>query len=130
MYHSASRRMSLSLLCLAVAVISATAGPVSIYTVSGVSVHVAPSGSFTIRTVNPAWQFGGSVGTPLSSIASASGTDSVGPYTEITFAYTVDGPRRGAIRAYSDRQGVLFTDYYDSSVPNDSPFPVLSQYPS
>src|SRR5271165_2914190 len=106
MYHSASRRMALSLVCLAVAVTYGTAGTVSIYTASGISVQVAPSGSFTISTVNPAWTFGGSVGKPLSSIAGASGTDSVGPYTEITFSYTVDGPRRGAIRAYGDRQGV------------------------
>ena len=130
MYQSASRRMGLSLFCLALAVATGTAGTVSIYTASGVFVQVAPSGSFTISTLNPAWQFGGSVGRPLSSIASASGTDSVGPFTEITFAYTVDGPRRGAIRAYSDRQGVLFTDYYDSGAPNDSPFPALSQYPA
>jgi hypothetical protein len=125
MYHYASRRISLSLVCLA----AAAAGTATFHSPSGVSIQVAPTGSYTISTSSPAWTFGGNVGRPLSSITTASGTDSVGSYTEITFSYLVDGPRRGAIRAYADRSAVLFTDYYDSNVPNDSPFPVLAQYP-
>jgi len=113
-------------LFLAASVLARTA---SIYSPSGITVSVVSNGSYSIGVASPAWQFGGSVGHPVSLIASSSGTDSIGIYTQISFSYTVDGPRRGAIRAYSDRKAVLFIDTYDSGAANGSPFPVLAQYP-
>jgi hypothetical protein len=128
MYFPASRGASVLLVCLASAV-GASADAVSVYSPAGMSIQVADDGAYTIGILDPAWQFGGNVGQPLSALASAQGSDSVGPYTEITFAYSVDGPRRGALRAYSNLKAVLFTDSYDSSAANASPFPVLTQYP-
>src|SRR5450755_3656679 len=101
MYHSTARRICLSLVTLALAADLATAKITSAYSPAGFTVSVNTTGAFTIGINQPAWQFAGNVGQPLSSVASASGTDTVGPYTELTFSYTVDGPRRGAIRAYS-----------------------------
>ncbi|HME09501.1 MAG TPA: hypothetical protein VKG25_20745 [Bryobacteraceae bacterium] len=114
--------------CLFIAV-SATAEAASIYSPAGISVTVSATGSYAINVTSPAWQFAGGVGHPVSSIATGGGSDSIGPFAQITFAYTVDGPRRGTIRAYSNRKAVLFIDSYDSSAANGSPFPVLSQYP-
>ena len=102
----------------------------SVYSPAGVTISVASNGSYSIGVASPAWQFGGSVGHPISSIATSSGADSIGIYTQITFSYTVDGPRRGTIRAYSGRKAVMFVDSYDSSAANGSPFPVLAQYPN
>ena len=128
MYNFGVRWTSVCLVCLLPAlVISAQAA--SVYSASGVTVTVASNGAYSIGVDSPAWQFGGSVGQPVSAILSSSGTDSIGPYSQITFSYTVDGPRRGIIRAYAARKAVMFIDSYDSSAANGSPFPVLAQYP-
>lgn len=130
MYHSASRWTRLSQVCLALVATVTTAGAASVYSPAGFSIQVLASGSFTINTDYPAWKFGGTVGRPVSSIATTSGADPVGSFVEITFSYVVDGPRRGAIRAYLDRKAILFTDFYDYDAPNGSPFPLLTQYPA
>lgn len=96
---------------------------------NGLMVSVDPGGSYDIQLQQPAWDFGGILGAPLSNIAVAAGTDRVGDYREIAFDFQTDAPRHAAIRAYQNEPAILFTLSCPAGAPNSLPFPVLSRYP-
>ncbi len=96
----------------------------------GLAVSVAPSGSFSIAVHDPAWQFGGSVGYPLTNLATTSSVDAAGHYSEISFDFQADVARHGAIRAYWNRTAVLFTLTAPAGATNGFSFPNLHTYPS
>ncbi|MGA7236438.1 MAG: hypothetical protein WBY44_12205, partial [Bryobacteraceae bacterium] len=95
----------------------------------GLTVSVDPKGSYSITVPDPAWQFGGSVGYPLTNLATVSGVDPAGHYSEIAFDFTPDAQRHGAIRAYWNRTAVLFTLTCSSPASNNYSFPNLRTYP-
>ena len=95
----------------------------------GLTVTVESSGAYNIAIANPAWNFGGRTGFPLFNISSASGTDAMGPYNEISFDFQSDAPRHAAIRAYFNQKAVLFSAGNPFDSPNTFSFPSLSQYP-
>jgi hypothetical protein len=66
----------------------------------------------------------------LSNLAVAGGTDGVGSYNQISFDVPTGTPSHGAIRAYVDRQAVLFSLTYDAAAPNASSFPAFTGYPA
>jgi hypothetical protein len=77
------------------------------------------------------WTFSGSLGTNAQSTHADSGTDNLGIYEEIAFAYTIQGtPRAAAIRLYPNRPVVLFFSIYNATAANAAPFPTISTYPS
>ena len=52
------------------------------------------------------------------------------PTPKSSFDYTADAPRHASIRAYANRQAVLFSIQYLAAAANVAPFPMLSRYPS
>src|SRR5690242_21953884 len=69
---------------------------------SGITASVTPVGHYQIQTQQPAWTFTGTVGHPLTSQTSSTGTDSIGQYQEIAFGYTDTVQRSASIRAYQN----------------------------
>ncbi len=103
---------------------------VSAQGLNGLTVSVNSSGAYDILFAAPAWRFGGDIGSPLSNLTQAAGSDALGPYAEVTFDYALDAPRHAGIRVYSNRQAVLFSVQYLAAAANVAPFPTLSRYPS
>src|SRR5258708_12123427 len=111
------------LVCLVFEIfISSAFAATTIQSATGVSVSVDPSGSYTISTSEPAWSFGGELGTELTSISVNGGSDAVGAYSEISFDYTAEAARHASIRAYPDQSAILFPFNYLPPPPNSSPF--------
>jgi hypothetical protein len=95
----------------------------------GLSVGVASNGTYVITSTDPAWTFAGSVGT-LSSLATNSGTDNIGSYSEINLGYNATVGHLAGIRLYDGKPVVLFSDTALANGPNDLAFPRLATYPS
>jgi hypothetical protein len=95
----------------------------------GLTVSVDPSGSYDISIPGLAWDFGGTAGYPLSNLAVASGTDTAGTFSEISFDFKSDAPHHAAIRSYWDHRAVLFSVSNSAASANAIQFPNLSRYP-
>jgi hypothetical protein len=91
----------------------------------------AGQGNYTIVFQHPAWTFGGTVGFPVAITGKSTGSDKLGSYGEIGFAYNDgEGPETASIRAYDNTPVVLFTvNYGGPSAHNIPRFPRLSTYP-
>jgi hypothetical protein len=88
---------------------------------SGITATVSSNGTYTIQTSQPAaWTFTGSVGHPVTSQSTTSGSDAIGAYQEVDFNYTDTVSRSASIRVYQDSPNVLFTSTTHSSVANSS----------
>src|SRR5260370_16737998 len=97
------------LVCLVFEIfISSGFAATTIQSATGVSVSVDPSGSYTISTSEPAWSFGGELGTELTNISVNGGSDAVGASTEISFDSTAAATRPAPIRPYPDHTPTLF----------------------
>ena len=101
----------------------------SIQGANGLTVVVSSTGSYSILTTNPSWQFSGNAGALLTNMTSTQGSDAMGPYSEIDFSYTLDAPRQASMRAYLNHMAVLFSATYNGPAANVAPFPMLTQYP-
>ena len=78
-------------------------------TASGITATVNADGSYQIHTQQPAaWTFTGTVGRPLTSQGNTSGTDAIGQFQEVDFAYTDSVRRTASIRVYQNTPVVLF----------------------
>ncbi|HVA92182.1 MAG TPA: hypothetical protein VNL71_20340 [Chloroflexota bacterium] len=97
--------------------------------ISGLTLRVDPRGAYTITARRPAWTFTGATGGPLSALATHTGSDRLGRYTEVSFSQGTSASLRAGIRLYAARAAVLFTLRY--LVPNAAPvqFPILATYP-
>jgi hypothetical protein len=76
-----------------------------------------------------AWEFQGSIGSPLTNLQVGTGADGVGGYSEISFDVPSNAARHASIRSYSDRRDVMFTVSYPASAPNGFSFPNWTRYP-
>ncbi len=101
-----------------------------VQTPNGTTISADPGGAWSVTFANSAFQFGGSTGVPLANLASVGDTDAIGPYVEISFDYTLDAPRHASIRAYQNRQAVLFSIQFPAGTANVAPFPTFTTYPS
>jgi hypothetical protein len=97
---------------------------------SGARISIDAQGRYTVTFPRPAWTFGGSVGVAPSHVTNGTGSDRLGAYSEVTFAYADPAAKTAGIRAYLGAPVVLFTVSYDAASPNTSPFPKLSTVPS
>jgi hypothetical protein len=101
---------------------------------SGVSASLQANGNWSVFVPAQSWTFSGSLGANAPGAHADSGTDDLGSYQEIAFAYSVSGnPRAGAIRLYPDRPVVMFFAIYNSYAgvaPNTAPFPAIRSYPA
>ena len=98
---------------------------------TGIGLSVKLNGSFEVTSQIPAWQFGGSVGSPVSNLASRRGRDLAGDYREIEFKYqpTKSATRLGAIRVYDHRPVVVFRLKFLTPGKITESFPSISSYP-
>src|SRR5580704_5106220 len=74
---------------------------------SGISVLVNTNGDYEVRSREPAWTFGGNVGSPVQGIETATGQDAIGAYREVTFHWAAQFS--AGVRSYNDRPAVLFS---------------------
>ncbi|MFC0542783.1 hypothetical protein [Kutzneria chonburiensis] len=127
-------KLTLPVAALLVAGLACTGGTASAQTppakvaASGITASVAADGSYQLHTTQPAaWTFTGGVGHPVTSQSNASGSDAVGPYQEIDFAYTDSVRRTASIRVYQNTPVVLFSATNTTSAANTgTPFPSLA----
>ncbi|MGZ4202551.1 MAG: hypothetical protein ACXVRH_10890, partial [Thermoleophilaceae bacterium] len=94
------------------------------------TLHVDPSGSWSVTFLDPAWTFSGSVHGPVSNLHESSGMDAVGAWHEVAFDYADPTARSGAIRAYAGRPVVLFSAGFPVETANHAAFPSISSYPA
>jgi hypothetical protein len=93
-------------------------------------VNVDDQGNYSIVFEHPAWTFAGSLGVPATSIANGSGTDAIGAYHEVTFAFTDSSAKTAGIRVYDQLPAAVLTENYVAATTNDSPpFPTFATYP-
>lgn len=94
------------------------------------TLHVDPSGSWTVTFLDPAWTFSGSVHGQVSNIQESSGVDALGAWHQVVFDWADPTARSGAIRAYAGRPVVLFSAGFPVETANQRPFPAISSYPA
>ena len=90
------------------------------------------TGNYEVVTRNPAWKFAGHFEVPITNAAVNRGSDSIGSFQQITFAWqSAQSPMRGQIRLYDKNPLVLFAD--TCSLPVDAapaPFPSFTRLPA
>ncbi|HUZ46202.1 MAG TPA: hypothetical protein VMW54_06155 [Terriglobia bacterium] len=99
---------------------------------TGIAVHLnKTSGQYQIVSQDPAWSFGGSLGSGASSVRKATGHDRVGAYREIAFTWrSGELPLRGIIRLYQNQRLLLFRyTYLKPASPPAVAFPSFTQIP-
>ena len=90
----------------------------------------AATGEYAVTTQTPAWTVGGTLPTPLEAVKTEHGTDAIGSFSAIAFAWHDGGRRSGSIRIYDARPLALFSVKYDDAVDRSPPaFPVLTKLP-
>jgi hypothetical protein len=92
---------------------------------------VDADGSYSITFRSPAWTFAGTLGAPATQISKASGSDAVGPYHEVTFAFTDTSAKTGGIRVYDAVPAAVLTETFVAATANPTlPFPTFATYPT
>ena len=89
------------------------------------------NGHYEIRQDNPAWEFGGSLGTRMENVVRNHGSDDLGDYAQISFAWKTEGTRMtGWIRLYEAHPLALFSQTIGaaSELP-PAPFPSFTTLP-
>jgi hypothetical protein len=121
--------------CIFIASLVGFAAPglsqISVTGYGGVRASVSANGAWSVFAPAQNWTFSGTVGANTQTAHAGSGTDNLGNYQEIAFAYTMQGtPRAAAIRLYPNRPVVLFFSLYNAAAANAAPFPTITSYPS
>jgi hypothetical protein len=94
------------------------------------TISVDGSGAYRITFRHPAWTFAGKLGVPAKSIHEDTGSDRVGSYREVTFAFTDSSAKTAGIRLYDAIPAAVLTETFVAGATNDSaPFPTFSTYP-
>ncbi len=96
---------------------------------TGVSVMVGSNGFYLVNFSSPAWTFSGSLAQTLTGLASNTGADNVGAYSQITFNYNSAVPHTAGIRLYENSPVVTFNDKTLAAGANDLAFPHWTNYP-
>jgi hypothetical protein len=93
-------------------------------------VSVDATGNYSITFSQPSWTFAGSLGVPATQVATGAGTDAVGAYHEITFAFTDTSAKTAGIRLYDQLPAAVLTVTAVAPATNGgSPFPTFTTYP-
>ena len=96
---------------------------------TGLTLTVTEAGRYTVSSEDPAFRFGGDIGTPLRNLVTGAGIDNLGSYREIAFHYSSNGLRTASVRIYAESPIVLFSVTYLELAPNAVRFPALAEYP-
>jgi hypothetical protein len=96
---------------------------------TGITINVAGDGTYTIQFADPAWTFSGTVNGGAKNIRANSGRDEAGGFQEIAFDERAKPARHFAIRTWTGRPGVLFTQVVTTACANPDAFPRFSTFP-
>ena len=89
------------------------------------------SGRYQITSHRPDWKFAGELDQSATNAVVNTGTDLIGPYQEICFAWRAGIPMTGGIRVYDGRAVVLFTLTYGQAAEKPAaPFPRFTSFPA
>ena len=105
-------------------------GPAVLTNGLGLAISMAADGNYTINSTDPAWSFTGSLGATPANVATVTGKDRIGNYTEFQFQCAASVPHLAGIRLYTNQPVVLFTDTTLADSPNDLAFPHFTSYPA
>jgi hypothetical protein len=98
---------------------------------TGISASVTAGGGFLVETTDPHFRFGGDLGSAADQIATRSGEDLGGGYTQVLFRFSAAGaPREGGIRIYTGRPVVVFSERYLAEGANAGHFPRFTALPA
>lgn len=97
---------------------------------AGITVNVDASGAYSVTFKSPAFTFSGNLGAAASGVATKTGSDTLGPYSETTFSYSSGGTRNGRIRAYTQVPVVVFGETNPAAAANTRNFPKFTKVPS
>ena len=88
-----------------------SASPEAVAKTAGVTLRLdVKNGDYQVSAKEPAWNFGGTLATPLMNIKSSMGRDPMGAYKQTAFDWKNGGqPMSGQIRIYAERSLVLFS---------------------
>jgi len=94
------------------------------------AVNVDAQGNYRIVFQHPAWTFAGSLGVPATGITTASGTDAIGAYHEVTFSFSDTSAKTAGIRMYDGVPAAVLTETFVAAATNDvPPFPTFTTVP-
>src|SRR5215471_3767123 len=96
---------------------------------TGLTVTVGQDGGYSVSTDIPPWTLSGTLGNTVGNIQTGAGSDNLGAYQQISFAYFDGAPRVASIKLYHGRPVVLFSVTYNALAPNSNPFPAFNRYP-
>ena len=104
---------------------------VTITNLVGLAATVRGDGSYVVTSTSPAWSFIGGLGVAPFNLATGSGADNEGIYSEITFSYTNATTQAAGIRLYASQPVVLFSETTLAATPNANfQFPILTNAPA
>jgi hypothetical protein len=104
---------------------------VTITNLAGLMATVRADGSYIVTSTSPAWTFIGGLGAAPFNLATDSGADNEGSFSEITFSYTNATTQAAGIRLYASQPVVLFSETALAATPNaDFQFPTLTNFPA
>ncbi len=92
-------------------------------------VNLKDNGHFDIVSKKTGWDFGGRTPSTINAIATMSGTDTIGNYTEFNFSFHLTTNRKATIRVYQQKPVVLFDLVYVDASTNTGIFPQFTAYP-
>jgi hypothetical protein len=89
------------------------------------------NGAYSVQETHPAWTFNGAIGQPLANLTTRRGSDTIGAYREISFAWTNGTlPMAGSIRLYRKIPVATFSETCGSATETPpAPFPSFSGVP-
>jgi hypothetical protein len=89
-------------------------------------------GAYQVALQNPAWTLGGSLKAPLKDVETSRGSDALGAYQQIAFAWRDQQmPMTGRIRLYEAGALVLFSETCQAAAATPpEPFPSLTHLPA
>src|SRR5579872_1810737 len=96
---------------------------------TGITLSLSSAGGYEIGMQESGWTFGGNIGVPIQNPTQHSGTDSIGPYDEISSQFLQDGRRLIGVRLYRQKPIVLFTLRFLDAGNNTNRFPSFNLYP-
>ena len=93
-----------------------------------IEAEMKPDGSYNLKFLAAGWVLEGKLPESVSSVRSFSGADRLGAYTALSVTYR-NSARTAEILVYKRLPAVLLRDTWNSSGPNDAPFPSFQRLP-
>lgn len=109
----------------------AAADSFQVQSAAGVRAELTDAGHYTVNSSQPAWTFAGDLGSPAVDAQTSAGSDKIGAYHEITFAWQTNKKLHGSIRVYDQKPVVLFRLMTKNAMPQlAAKFPDFSSIPA